>query len=226
MAGINAALRLRREPPFVLARSEALIGVLIDDLTTRGTLEPYRMFTSRAEHRLLLRHGNADLRLSHHGARLGLVPPEALERVEARRRAIAGAVDRLERSIVDRVSLAQRLRRPGTALADLAALPGGEGLDALPLDVREEVEVEVKYAGYLERERLEVERLRRMEETPIPADVDYRAFSHLSNEGREKLARFRPATVGQASRVPGVSPADVSLLIVHLRRRGGAAVAG
>jgi tRNA uridine 5-carboxymethylaminomethyl modification enzyme len=217
-AGINAGLQVRGEPPLVLGRDEAHGAVLVDELVTKGVDEPFRMFTSRSEHRLKLREGNADLRLAKHGHRVGLVARELLERVEARGRAVAGEVARLKgRGGV----LAQRLKRPEVTYAQLAA----EGADwpALPADVAEEVEVEVKYEGYIaQAERAAAREAEAWDGWAIPADFAFSGVRGLSTEAVEKLSRVRPATVGQARRIPGVTQAAVSLLLVALKRGGGA----
>ncbi len=238
VAGANAALRARGEAPWWPRRDEAYIGVLIDDLVTRGVTEPYRMFTSRAEYRLLLREDNADLRLTPAGRRLGLVDDARWARFEARREAIERELARLRATrlhpralpaaqaevvlggpLEEAQTLESLLRRPGVGYEALMTLPGaGPGAD--DPDIARQVEIEVKYAGYVARQREEIARLRRLEATPLPPDLDYGAVHGLSAEVREKLARARPATVGQAARIDGVTPAAVSALLIHLRRRG------
>jgi tRNA uridine 5-carboxymethylaminomethyl modification enzyme len=191
IAGINAGLRAHGKTPWTPKRSEAYIGVLIDDLVTRGTREPYRMFTSRAEHRLLLREDNADLRLTPIGRSLGLIDDE-------------------------RWSLFDEKRR----LIESGAPIDGLGMDdRLPAQLRAEAEARVKYAGYIERQEEEVERQKRNEETALPADLDYALMSGLSHEVRQHLSQARPGTIGQAGRIPGVTPAAVSILLVHLKKR-------
>ncbi|MFO1426851.1 MAG: tRNA uridine-5-carboxymethylaminomethyl(34) synthesis enzyme MnmG [Steroidobacteraceae bacterium] len=251
VAGINAALRAREEAPWFPLRSECYIGVLVDDLVTRGTREPYRMFTSRAEHRLLLREDNADLRLTPRGRALGLVDEERWAFFERKRTAADAEVARLERTWVrpaQAADWAQRvlggplareasafdlLRRPGVdhaRLLELGAawpefaagdpLPGLAALDdRLPGAVRLQVEVRAKYSGYIERQQDEIERQRRNEQLALPADLDYTAVAGLSSEVRQKLAAARPATLGQASRLQGITPAAVSILLIHLHRR-------
>jgi tRNA uridine 5-carboxymethylaminomethyl modification enzyme len=214
-AGINAGLAVKGEPPFVLGRDEAHGAVLVDDLVTKGVDEPFRMFTSRSEHRLKLREGNADLRLARHGHRVGLLPREALERAEARGRAVADEVARLKRS-----GLAARLKRPEVTYAQLGE--GRADWPALPADVAEEVEVEVKYEGYIaQAARAAAREAETTDRWRIPEGFAYREVRGLSSEAVEKLTAHRPGTVGQARRIPGVTAAAVSLLLVHLRRHGG-----
>ncbi|GAB4347200.1 MAG: tRNA uridine-5-carboxymethylaminomethyl(34) synthesis enzyme MnmG [Gammaproteobacteria bacterium] len=236
LAGLNAALRVASEEPWYPRRDEAYLGVLVDDLNTCGTNEPYRMFTSRAEYRLLLREDNADLRLTPVGRRLGIVDDERWHRFEAKREAIererqrlretwvrprsAAANDlqtRLGETLNREQTLMDLLRRPDVSYHSLMQLPGaGEPL-ADPA-AAEQVEIQAKYAGYIERQQAEIERTRRNEETAIPEDLDYSRVRGLSNEVRQKLIDHRPATLGQAGRIPGVTPAAVSLLLVHLRK--------
>ncbi len=227
MAGANAALRLLGEPKLVLARDQAYVGVLVSDLTTVGASEPYRMFTSRSEHRLRLREDNADIRLCEEGHRLGLVGSGQLELVEARRRRIAAEVARLESTVERprkeeggkqaRVTLATILRRPGVRYRDLTALDPcpDEGWSSTDADT---VEAEVRYAGYIARSRRWLDRLRELEGLEIPGDFCVDAVPGLSNEVREKLAMHRPSTVGQASRIEGVTPAAVDILAASLLR--------
>ena len=214
-AGANAACAVRERDPFLPDRSEAYMAVLVDDLVTKGTLEPYRMFTSRAEYRLLLREDNADLRLGVHGHRLGLVSSERLAAIEARRALIDREVARLKTRRVDGLTLFQRLCRPETSYADLRALDVDTVSDAL---VGRQIEVAAKYDGYVRRMLAEVERFRKMEERRIPTALDYRAVPGLSTEIRERLGAVRPESLGQASRVPGVTPAALSVLAVWCHR--------
>jgi tRNA uridine 5-carboxymethylaminomethyl modification enzyme len=218
LAGINAALKLLGRPPLVLGRETSYIGVLVDDLMTLGVMEPYRMFTSRAEHRLLLRHDNADRRLMRHGRDCGLVSDAAWKRLQEKESQIAAARDLLRRRFREGSSLEQVLRRPGVALAGLEAdEPALRDLRLSPA-AREQVEIEVKYEGYLERQRAEIERMRRLEDHAIPDNIDYFTIRHMRHEAKERLAEVRPRSLGQASRVSGVSPADISVLMVHLGR--------
>jgi tRNA uridine 5-carboxymethylaminomethyl modification enzyme len=235
IAGINAALKVKGAQPLVLDRSQAYIGVLIDDLVTKGTQEPYRMMTSRAEYRLVLREDNADLRLCATGFSLGLIGADAWERVESKRRAVAeelqrlramhvtptaevnGFLDERESSPLKKpVTLENLLQRPELSYDDISALsPAPSRLDPEALL---QVEIEAKYRGFLERQRLDIERFRSMENERIPADFNYDKISGLSREVKEKLGRHRPASMGQASRISGVTPAALSILSVFLHR--------
>jgi tRNA uridine 5-carboxymethylaminomethyl modification enzyme len=219
VAGINAALRVKDEPPLVLDRSRAYIGVLVDDLVTRGVDEPYRMFTSRAEYRLMLRHDNADLRLTELGRRVGLVDDPRWARFESRRDAIGQLRRRLAGTRTGGDTLFQRLRRPETTWTDLLALEPGLETAGLAADVIEQVTIEAKYDGYIGRQLEQVDRFRRMEEKRIPADLDYRAIPQLRAEAREKFDRVRPISIGQAGRISGISPSDIATLLIQLKRR-------
>jgi len=220
-AGVNAACAVRGHAPFLPDRSEAYMAVLVDDLVTKGTLEPYRMFTSRAEYRLLLREDNAEFRLAHHGHRLGLVAPQRLAAVEGRRAGVDAEIDRLKSRRVDGISLFQRLCRPETTYADVAAFTDA----VVDPRVARQVEVAAKYDGYIRRMLEEVARFRRMEEHAIPDGLDYQAVPGLSTEIRERLAAVRPRSLGQASRVPGVTPAAVAILSILCHRAGGPTLA-
>ncbi|MCP3137130.1 tRNA uridine-5-carboxymethylaminomethyl(34) synthesis enzyme MnmG [Pyxidicoccus xibeiensis] len=211
-AGINAALAVKGEPPLLPGRDEAHGAVLVDDLVTKGVDEPFRMFTSRSEHRLKLREGNADLRLARHGHRVGLLPREALERAEARARAVGDEVARLKRT-----GLAARLKRPEVTYAQLGE--GREDWPALPPEVAEEVEVEVKYEGYIaQAARAAAREAESTDRWRIPEGFAFAEVRGLSREAVEKLTAHRPGTVGQARRIPGLTPAAVSLLLVALKR--------
>ncbi len=237
LAGINAALAVQQKEPWWPGRDQAYLGVLVDDLITRGAPEPYRMFTSRAEHRLLLREDNADLRLTETGRRLGLVDDvrwekfsrkrDAIERETARLRAItvrpedippATVSELLAAPLTRPTSALELLRRPEIDYARLVSLAcvGEAGVAA---EAAGQVEIGVRYAGYIERQQQEVLRSRRQEDTRLPADFDFGAVHGLSNEVRQKLAEVRPQTLGQAARIPGVTPAAVSILHVHLKKR-------
>jgi len=240
MAGVNAVLKMRGDEPFILDRSEAYIGVLIDDLVTKGTDEPYRLFTSRAEYRLLLRQDNADLRLMDYGHRIGLIPDEVMTRLEQKKAHIAdflgvskkikpdlNSMNRILRSLGTspleaRQSLYRLLKRPQVRLEDLREIPDvGRRMDELgPLaeEVVEQVEIEIKYEGYFQRQRDQVERFRRMEKRRIPESIYYDEISAISKEAREKLNRIRPVSLGQAARISGVSPSDISVLTLYLEK--------
>ena len=226
MAGINAVASVRGGEPLVLGRDEAYIGVLVDDLVTLSPREPYRMFTSRAEYRLLLRQDNADRRLMPHARRLGLLDDATWSALDDKERAISETLGYLAHKFRDGVSLLQMLRRPRVKFADVEALDPELSARRLSGAAIEQVEIEAKYEGYIARQRADVERLRRLEEEPIPDGMDYASLHTLRGEAREKLARARPASLGQAGRIAGVSPCDVTALMVHLERhrRSGAAV--
>ena len=230
MAAINACQLIRGEEPVVVRRDQGYVGVLIDDLVTKGVNDPYRLLTSRAEYRLLLRQDNADQRLTPIGRKVGLVTDERWERFLAKQEMIAKererlastfvrpsdseAIDALGLEISGRAySLEEILRRPEMRYADIArAVSNG----SIPSDVAEQVEIDVKYRGYIERQQIQVKQARKLEEKPIPESVLYSAIRALSREAIEKLTRVHPTTLGQASRVPGVTPADVAVLAVHL----------
>lgn len=233
VAGVNAGLKLLGKDPLILDRSESYIGTLIDDLVTKGTQEPYRIMTSRSEYRLLLRQDNADRRLCAIGHRIGLVSDERLARVQEKEAGIAREIRRLERTglapsaalngmlaargtsaVQDGATLLALLRRPQVRYDDLR--PFDEGCAALSAELAEQVEITVKYEGYIQRQQQEVEAFRRMERRQLPADWDYFAMDGLRLEAREKLSAVRPLNLGQASRISGVSPADLAVLMLHL----------
>ena len=237
LAAINAVLKIRGESPLILGRDQAYTGVLIDDLVTKGTSEPYRMFTSRAEHRLLLREDNADFRLRDIGYRLGLVPDEVYRAFCAKRAEVERVLERLrgfrlmpEAGILDRLkglgsapiknptSLEQLLRRNEIFFEHLRLFD--PDLEQTPLQVAEEVETRSKYAGYIERQERQVEKLRRMEDVSLPEDMDYQGIHGLTTEVREKLGRVRPVSLGQASRISGVTPAAIMAIQIHLKMTG------
>jgi tRNA uridine 5-carboxymethylaminomethyl modification enzyme len=236
LAGLNAALAVQQRDPWCPRRDEAYIGVLVDDLITMGTIEPYRMFTSRAEYRLLLREDNADLRLTERGRDLGLVDDERWQRFEQKREAIqlesarlastwihpdtppAGLLAaKLGKPLSREYSLADLLKRPELEYADIAGLKGEPTADP---QVAEQVAIQAKYAGYIDRQQEDIDRLRRYEHTTLPVDLDFNAVDGLSNEVKQKLSAARPDTLARAGRIPGVTPAAISLLLIYLKRRG------
>jgi tRNA uridine 5-carboxymethylaminomethyl modification enzyme len=217
LAGLNAGLRALEREPWCPKRDEAYLGVLVDDLVTGGVSEPYRMFTSRAEYRLMLREDNADLRLTEAGRALGLVTDARWEAFSRRRDAVASEVARLKQTYVNTSSHEKKhlydvLRRPEVNYHDVVSDPVSDPT------VAEQVEIQAKYEGYIERQREEVARRADLESRPLPLDMDYREVRGLSAEVQQKLNRHRPETIGQAARLSGVTPAAISLLLVHLKR--------
>jgi len=238
VAGINASLKVQEKDPFILKRSEAYIGVLVDDLINKGTEEPYRMFTSRAEFRLLLRQDNADLRLTQHGHDIGLASDERLEKMLEKKSNTAKLINDLKQkklnpesinqglesigtaTIQEKVSVEKLLKRPQIGIAELISVDKelSEYLGKYSKDVLEQAEIQIKYDSYIDKEQQLVDKLSNMENYQIPQTFDFLSITALSNEGRQKLTKIRPQTLGQASRISGVSPADLSILTVYLGR--------
>lgn len=237
MAGINAARNAQGKEPVILDRSQAYIGVLIDDLVTKGTNEPYRLLTSRAEYRLLLRHDNADLRLTHIGYEIGLISEERYERFKQKKEQIEAEINRLHEQKVkpdthvqavlkeagsseinNSVSLANLLKRPEITYAHIEKMDPKTGEDTLLVDVKEQVEIQIKYAGYIEKQLQQVEKLKSMENKRLSPDLNYDDIRGLSSEAKEKLKLVKPLSIAQASRISGVNPADVSILLVYLEQ--------
>ena len=235
VAGVNAALKIQGKEPFILTRDTSYIGTLIDDLVTKGTEEPYRIMTSRSEYRLLHRQDNADQRLTAIGAKIGLVPQERLQQVEEKYEMVRKELQRLEATgvaacdalnemlakydstpVANSARLADLLRRPQVTYGDIA--PFDKNRPALPQAVAEEVEIQIKYAGYLARQEKQVQTFLQEESRKLPADMDYETIHGLRLEARQKLSEIRPVSIGQASRISGVSPADIAVLLIYLEQ--------
>ena len=216
LAGANAALKIASKPPLVLDRSQAYLGVLIDDLVTKGVDEPYRMFTSRAEYRLLLRHDNADRRLTPVGRAAGLVSDERWRRLEAHEAEIARATDLITARRHQGTTLEELLRRPETTWGGLCEISSEATALNLSDLVRHQVEVETKYAGYIRRQLATIQKQEKVQALRIPETFDYVAIPQLRVEAKEKLARIRPQNLGQAGRISGITPADLTILMLYL----------
>jgi len=236
IAGINVAQKVKEEEPIILDRSQAYIGVLIDDIVTKGTNEPYRMMTSRAEYRLLLRQDNSDLRLTEIGHQVGLISEERYQKFLRKKDAIEKEVERLEKTVIKPtkevnqflkkhqsselttgVKLAELLRRTEIKYEDLKEID--EQRESLPKEVAEEVEIEIKYKGYIKLQQQQVEKFKKLERKLLPQNIDYADIKGLRLEARQKLNKIRPNSVGQASRISGVSPADISVLLIYLEQQ-------
>ena len=216
MAGINAVLKIQGKAPFVLDRSEAYIGVLIDDLVTKGTQEPYRMFTSRAEYRLLLRQDNADRRLMKYGYRYGLISEQQRDKLQEKERTITEILTYMDKKTVGPDTLTKILSRPDRGFESLLTIDDGLRQRHISNEIKEQVEIEVKYKGYIYRQQIQIEKFKKMEDYKIPPGIDYSGIPELRKESRQKLSHIRPISLGQASRISGVSPADISILMIYV----------
>ena len=216
MAGINAVLKIQNREPFLLDRSEAYIGVLIDDLVTKGTREPYRMFTSRAEYRLVLRHDNADRRLMKYGYQYGLISKEQMDKLLEKEEMISETNEYIENKKYGADSLIKLLRRPDMNFSDLLGLDKELRDRNISFPAQEQIEIEAKYKGYISRQNQQIEKFKKMENLSLPTQFHYDSIPGLRKEAQQKLDLFRPVSLGQASRISGVSPADISILMVYL----------
>lgn len=216
MAGINAVLKIQGKEPFILDRSEAYIGVLIDDLVTKGTQEPYRMFTSRAEYRLLLRQDNADRRLMKYGYQYGLISEQQWNKLQEKERTIAEIRIHMDKKMIGPDTLAKILSRPEQTFDNVLTLDQELNQRQISREIKEQIEIEVKYKGYIERQQIQIEKFKKMEDYRIPSWIDYNGIAELRKEARQKLSQIRPVSLGQAFRISGVSPADISILMIYL----------
>ena len=232
IAGINAALKLENKEPLIIKRSEAYIGVLIDDLITKGIMDPYRMLTSRAEYRLLLRNDNADLRLTDYGYKVGLINEENYKKYQNKKNQIKDLIEKLKNAklipnkeineflkslnsstLKDSITLFDLLKRPEIKIDNL-----NKYLDEYPIDVKEQVEISIKYEGYINKALKEVKRFNELDSKKIPEDINYSKIKNLASEARQKLEQIRPISIGQAMRISGVNPTDISLIMIYIKK--------